>query len=727
MVCCGRGSFVLFLLLPLLLHAQTGSQGWIPSGSPLPPWPQTLQTTPAGDLVLVTDFDGIYRSQDNGNSWQKIGDPFGDRFELWAVTLDSIGPVCAYSLPGVRYTTDHGIHWLTATSADTALETGLMTPAGIIVATGMDSDKHSQDPGNPYGLWQGTYVSTDAGKSWKRCTSGPGRFRNPLITPGGSFLAVANAADGNRICRTSDGGVTWTGSTFPCITFLVPRSDGSILAGAGDRLLISKDDGKSWSMLGDIWTTTNTASAATVDRDGYIITGWAVRGGDGYAGPIQMAISADTGKTWRFVMWQERIVDLFSLHPLSDGKVLAVTYAGIYASIDHGFTWQPVSDDFPNRRVSCFASAPDGKTCYAGTDRGVYLSADDGVHWSKMAFPADVFTASGETRVLSLGVSREGRVCVKLPLTSVITTNDDGKTWTPKAAFDSIGTCMALDTAGRLLEGTFGGTLLRSTDIGLTWNPWGFCPGGSMVTSLKVGPDNTVYATTPLGGVLKSVGGQGAGTSIGFQKRSVQDIVIHQTGVLIVATRDSIFRSTSGGAVWSPPDSGSPVQSFIYSLALAPGGEVLVSGSMGVLISTDAGRSWHAINEGLPGDTVVSVVVTPNGHIIAGTTAGSYWSATFLDVRDITANEPNATTLFQNYPNPFNPTTTIRYSLPHRAHVTLTVFNTLGQKVAELVNGEVSAGSCEVQFNAGNLASGMYFYRLQAGSFFETKRLCVLR
>ena len=84
-------------------------------------------------------------------------------------------------------------------------------------------------------------------------------------------------------------------------------------------------------------------------------------------------------------------------------------------------------------------------------------------------------------------------------------------------------------------------------------------------------------------------------------------------------------------------------------------------------------------------------------------------------------------TLEQNYPNPFNPTTTIRYGLSHRSHVLITVYNTLGQKVTELVNGEIEAGSHEVKFDGSNLASGVYFYRLQAGSYTETKKLLLVR
>ena len=88
---------------------------------------------------------------------------------------------------------------------------------------------------------------------------------------------------------------------------------------------------------------------------------------------------------------------------------------------------------------------------------------------------------------------------------------------------------------------------------------------------------------------------------------------------------------------------------------------------------------------------------------------------------------PAAFSLSQNFPNPFNPSTVIRYAMPVAGNVTLNVYNALGQRVAELVNGFMPAGEHSVNFSAANLTSGVYFYEIQAGEFRSMRKMQLIK
>ena len=165
------------------------------------------------------------------------------------------------------------------------------------------------------------------------------------------------------------------------------------------------------------------------------------------------------------------------------------------------------------------------------------------------------------------------------------------------------------------------------------------------------------------------------------------------------------------------------------------------------------GGNW--ITSGLNGAQVVGLTQDTIA-IITKYNAGNYWSIyisnmpeyngdsldaqflyntiTFNDqftgIDDKGSNRPpilNDYLLVQNYPNPFNPITTIKYQIPELVLVTLKVFDVLGNEIATLVNEEKPAGNYEVEFNAINLTSGVYFYQLKAGTFFETRKMLLLK
>ncbi|NCS90419.1 MAG: T9SS type A sorting domain-containing protein, partial [Ignavibacteria bacterium] len=99
-----------------------------------------------------------------------------------------------------------------------------------------------------------------------------------------------------------------------------------------------------------------------------------------------------------------------------------------------------------------------------------------------------------------------------------------------------------------------------------------------------------------------------------------------------------------------------------------------------------------------------------------------YWLNETVEV-----STPVEFALLQNYPNPFNPVTKIKYAVSIRQYTTLKVYNILGREVATLVNEYQAAGNYEVKFDASNLSSGVYFYKLQSGNFVQTKKLLLMK
>ena len=103
-----------------------------------------------------------------------------------------------------------------------------------------------------------------------------------------------------------------------------------------------------------------------------------------------------------------------------------------------------------------------------------------------------------------------------------------------------------------------------------------------------------------------------------------------------------------------------------------------------------------------------------------------------LSVNSITEVETHASLpsnfeLGQNYPNPFNPSTVIKYSIPFNSFVQIKVFDVIGREINTLVKGQMNAGTYNITLNADNMPSGIYFYRIEAGNFVQTKKMILLK
>jgi hypothetical protein len=138
-------------------------------------------------------------------------------------------------------------------------------------------------------------------------------------------------------------------------------------------------------------------------------------------------------------------------------------------------------------------------------------------------------------------------------------------------------------------------------------------------------------------------------------------------------------------------------------------------------------REWYGVGHQFTSssDTSIAASNLKAEHIVIGNLLSSLFkqSSEYEDENSI----PVQFELSQNYPNPFNPTTTIKYSIPENSYVSLNIYNILGQEVSELVNNYQASGSYSVNFNSSGLSSGIYFYKLTAGSNTQVNKMLLLK
>jgi hypothetical protein len=285
-----------------------------------------------------------------------------------------------------------------------------------------------------------------------------------------------------------------------------------------------------------------------------------------------------------------------------------------------------------------------------------------------------------------------------------------------------------------LYAGTLGGGVYLSTNNGTSWTAVDSGLTDLHVTGLALG-GTYLYAATSSSGVFQSSTNmiQLTPCNSGLTNSEIKAIGASDTNVF-AATDSSVYLSTDNGANWNTADTGLPSGTYVLCFAIDSSGGAsnnIFAGTngKGVFLSTDGGTSWQDINTGMSNTTVLSLTI--NGMTLFAGTDRGVWTLTVAGL--ITAVKRNAReipdrfSLSQNYPNPFNPLTVIGYQLPVNTLVTLKVYDILGRLVTTLVEDRQSAGTHSVTFNASNLSSGVYFYRLTAGSYVQTKKLMLLK
>jgi hypothetical protein len=269
-----------------------------------------------------------------------------------------------------------------------------------------------------------------------------------------------------------------------------------------------------------------------------------------------------------------------------------------------------------------------------------------------------------------------------------------------------------------------------------------------------------VYVSTNNGGNWNIIGGQFTDlysigvngdnwtvSNTGMLFKFVPALASIGTNIFAGTLGNGIYVSSNNGNNWSPVNNGLPEACYVLQL-LSSGSNVFAGISNSntysqtvklIYLSTNNGNTWINKSQGL--DTVITEVwsmMVANNYIFAGTKIysgqGEYgksvWRRSYseiIGIQNISNEIPSSFALHQNYPNPFNPTTKISFQFPVVSFSSLKIFDITGKEIATLVNETLKPGTYEAIFNGSQLPSGVYFYRLTADGYVETKKMLMIK
>ena len=489
-----------------------------------------------------------------------------------------------------------------------------------------------------------------------------------------------------------------------------------------------------------------------------------------FAGTVDGAfVSDDHGSTWTSISNGLTPPSVYSLNLLSDKLFAGVKSNGAFVSTDMGNTWNPVDPSLDNPYINDFLQVRN--KYYAASDNSVYRSIDSVGIWTKMpvgmmstsvraflnldsviiagTLGAGAFISNdlGKTwgqyeninvRAFKGFAKNDSALFAATATDGLQKSTDNGNTWeriltsVRDTYFRTVNAYNNLVFAVSYSNGTY-----RSSDYGVTWEPLSASLTDPDIENFTFIDSSTIYASTLfVGFIFKSTDGglSWLQSSNGLGNYSSTHNIIKFKNYLFTASGDGVYRSDDDGKNWSLTING---MSSTSVLTISSYGSTLFAGTVDGFFykSTDDGNNWVDIGEGLPalGSSSANEVIGIIGdNILCGTySTGIYWRPLNEVVTSVNdqdqSNTPESFELSQNYPNPFNPNTTIKFQLPKDGMVTLKVYDILGNEVATLINEQIPQGNYSINFNANSLASGVYIYKIQAGSFVNSKKMILLK
>lgn len=624
-------------------------------------------------IVHAATSSGYFRSTNGGLNWVSL---LSGSITDIAVNPSNSSIVYAGKWgDGVYKSTNGGLNWAKVTT--TGMPTSNVGRVALTIGTSNSNKVYTSIARDDNSHTLGVYVSTNEGASWANVTppedymGNQGWYDNIIgVCPANSNIVITG---GVTLWKSTNSGSSWTEISDPDIHAdqhaIEWDSEGNtVYIGNDGGLARSTDQGVSFSTGINYFPITQYVNFDIgVSNRGVIYGGSQDNGITG---------TTDGGLTWNFTMGGDgggvAIDPISSLYIYCTRGVLSGNWSfKRYRSTDKGFTWSAV-DNGVDPSDQWYTKMRSDRTnpvrLYTNSGPYVYSSTDQGSNWVKLnnsPFPAEIY---------SIDVSKNtgGGAVVYASLNS--------------------------STTGQRLRVYDGGSFFeRSSGLPLNVKVRG--------VATHISNSNTAYAI---------MNGYSAG--------------------------QKVYKTTNRGVNWTNI-SGNLPDVTMGDLVPHPSNSnyLYVGTQMGCYKTTNNGVNWMRWNNGMPEASIVTEMKWIDSTIENGrfyVAAATYGRSIY--VRDVSGDDPIGIVkisgeipgkfkLEQNYPNPFNPVTNIKFSLPKNEFVKIEVFDLNGKVISVPLNRQMSAGEYNLDFDASHLSSGVYFYRIKAGNFSQSKKMLLIK
>jgi photosystem II stability/assembly factor-like uncharacterized protein len=704
--------YILLILVSLSFYSLAQTQ-WELLDGPYRAEVHAFIETNDGYLLAGTHPIEIFRTTNEGLTWDSSGTGLPDLidtpFKVNVLVKDNNGEIYCGSELGVHYSDDNGHNWQDR-SYGYQVYTLVINSLGYLYSGGFQT---------------GIYFSSDKGINWQRIDNGS------II----EFVRALEILDDDKLIAgtshgvyySTDGGVSWNQSTgliassyVHCLTI---NSD-TLFAGTTLGPFISTDNGVNWAQRINGIEDYDIA-ALTSNESGLVYAGTTTGG---------IFLTTDGGNNWWPVNNGIQSKNIISIYCDGNGRLYCSTYTGeTYKSINNGNTWILLYPKFFLSDINKILQDQNNHLFVSSYSSGIMRSEDNGENWefrnTNLIYPYVIsYYLSTSASQFVVGNGWNG--------TSLFRSTNNGLDW-QEMICDTISdlTNMGFSPGGTAFLVSYG-KMYRSDDDGESWSSIAENYDFGVAFDFDFPISNKILLGCDAGLYWSSNNGDDWEEFVGFTSAPVY--LVHSLDSLkfIVNADFSQLKYTSDfGKSWIDIKNGLPnnfIFTNVYSMA---SGEIFASLSTNsqnyrIVKTVDYDFYWTPIDGNLPSGTIRSMWLENDNRLLVslGSEFGVYRTLESVSsIKFENNNKPDGYALFNNYPNPFNPTTKISYEIPERSFVTVKVFDVLGNEVATLVNEEKFTGSYEVDFKPNRLTSGIYFYRLQADSYAETKKMILLK